>query len=99
MTAIDVHKLFVMFDELHHDCSAKLGVSVLSTADMRFVILSRYANKVAFRLTGNFHGKKHTYERSYTFNDLLQLDIDTSNGVLYGFMWHLHKMYFEDITE
>lgn len=99
MTATDVRKLFVMFDELHHDCFTKLGVSVLSTADMRFVILSLYSYSVQIRLTGNYQGKKHTYERSYTFNDLLQLDIDTSNGVLYGFMWYLHKKYFEDITE
>ena len=99
MTATDVHKLFVMFDELHHDCFAKLGVHCLSTADMRMVILSRYSNSVQIRLTGNYHKKKHTLNRSYTFNDLLQLDIDTSNGVLYGFMWYLHKNYFEDIKE
>jgi len=99
MTSTQIHRLYLLLNELHHDAICRINVTLDDTPPMTLIFQHLDDEYVSFNLVGYFKGRKRTMPYCITFSEMKTWNIDDSNGLLYGWLKYIQKNTVDNCGE
>lgn len=97
MTSTQIHRLYLILEELHHDNFGGINITINDGSGMTLIFRHLDDDCVSFNLVGYFKGRKRTMPYCVNFSEMKTWSIDDSNGLLYGWLKYIQKNTTENI--